>query len=68
MSNLLTPKDVAERLKISVSQVSRLVKGGKISAYRIGGSIKISEEDLNEYLQSRYMKAKFQKPNYSLLK
>jgi excisionase family DNA binding protein len=50
---LLTIKDVAERLKASPSTVYELVSDGKLPCYRIGrngGAIRISEEDLNNYL------------------
>lgn len=49
---LLKPKEVAERLRIHESSVYRLVDDGKIGSYIInGGTIRISEEDLNEYLE-----------------
>jgi len=54
---LLKPKEVAERLRITPSQVYLLVKQGKISAYRVNTAVRVSEDDLDEYLESRRMKA-----------
>jgi excisionase family DNA binding protein len=47
---LMTPKNVAERLAISLSKVYSLIDRGTIGYYRIGGSIRVSEEQLNTYL------------------
>lgn len=47
---LMTPKQVAERLAISLSKVYALIEKGVIGCYRIGGSIRVSEEQLNTYL------------------
>ncbi|PQO47352.1 helix-turn-helix domain-containing protein [Blastopirellula marina] len=52
---LLTIKQVAERLNCAESTVYALVSTGKISGFRIGannGGIRISEEDLQLYLDS----------------
>jgi excisionase family DNA binding protein len=54
---LLKPKEVAERLRIDESSVYKLAKKGKIGSYAVyGNSIRISEEDLEAYLESRRMK------------
>lgn len=50
---MLTVKEVAARLKISVSGVYALIASGKLSAYGLGahgGSLRISEPDLEAYL------------------
>ena len=52
---LLTPREVAERLKVSLSTVYGLVESGKLACYRIGlrrGAVRVSEEDLAAYLES----------------
>lgn len=54
---LLRPKEVAERLAVSDRTIYRLVDEGKIASYRIGGAVRISEEDLEAYLESRKLKA-----------
>jgi excisionase family DNA binding protein len=51
---LLTVRDVAERLAICASLVYDLIAARQIAFHRIGkgrgGSIRISETDLNDYL------------------
>lgn len=48
---LYTVRDVAELLKLSERKVYDIVSSGKLSAYKIGGSIRVSEEDLLAYLE-----------------
>ena len=52
---LLTPSEVAQRLRVSVQTVYGLVQRGLIPAVRIGavgrGVIRVSEEDLRAYLE-----------------
>lgn len=53
--NLLTVKDVAERLSVSSSLIYQLVESGKLSVYRIGngrGAIRFCPEDVQTYLDS----------------
>jgi excisionase family DNA binding protein len=58
MITLLKPKEVAARLRIDESTVYKMAKKGKIGSYAVyGNSIRISEEDLEKYLESRRMKA-----------
>lgn len=54
---LLKPAEVAERLSIDLSGVYRLVKEAKLASYRINSSVRISEDDLNDYLDGRRIKA-----------
>ena len=52
--NVLTVKEVAERLKISISGVYALVACGKLSAYAVGangGNLRVTDEDLLAYLE-----------------
>lgn len=55
MMTLLTIRQVAERLAISRNLCYRLVATGKLRAYRIGGAIRFSEEQVQEYLNSCVM-------------
>lgn len=51
----LTPREVADRLKVSLSTVYGLVESGKLACHRIGlrrGAVRVSEEDLAAYLES----------------
>jgi len=48
---LLTVRQVAEILAISQSKVYELIEGGDLSHHRMGGAIRISEEQIQEYLE-----------------
>jgi excisionase family DNA binding protein len=52
-SRFLTPAEVAEQLRVSSMTVYRLIKSGELRAARIGKSYRISEEDVDAYLQAR---------------
>ena len=54
---LLKPKEVADTLRIDVSSLYRLIREGKISSYRIGSAVRLSQDDLDEYLKTRRLKA-----------
>lgn len=47
---LLTVKETAEKLKISISMVYRLISTGSLPCFEIGSCKRISEEDLGKYL------------------
>ncbi len=51
--DMLDIKDVMERLDLSDSTVRRLVKDGKLRAYRIGVRLKFKEEDVMAYIDSQ---------------
>lgn len=50
---MLDIKEVMERLELSDSTVRRLVKDGKLRAYRIGVKLKFKPEDLDRYIESQ---------------
>ncbi len=50
---MLTPGEVAERLKISVYSVRRWIKKGELPAYRVGRAWRISADDLAQWLSER---------------
>ncbi|MGH7238486.1 MAG: helix-turn-helix domain-containing protein [Candidatus Saccharimonadales bacterium] len=54
---LLTPKQVADKLKVGKSKVYQLAKEGRLACFKIGGSVRFSEEDIDEYLNKHRMKA-----------
>lgn len=56
MITLLKPKEVADRLRVTPAMVYMLVDQGKIGSYRVNSAVRISEEDLEKYLQSRRLK------------
>lgn len=50
---LLTVKDVAERLNVSVSTVYEILQSGLLPCVKVGlrgGAIRVSEDDLNAYI------------------
>lgn len=49
---MLSVKKVAERLGISGAKVYSLIESGKLSHFRFDGSIRVSEEQLKEYIDS----------------
>jgi excisionase family DNA binding protein len=52
---LLKPRDVAQRLNVSLSTVYGLVESGKLACHRIGcrrGAVRVSEQDLDAYVAS----------------
>ena len=50
-TNLLRAIDVAKRLCISRSLAYQLMQQGKIPSVRFGGSVRVRESDLDEYIQ-----------------
>lgn len=50
---MLDIKEVMEQLDLSDSTVRRLVKDGKLRAYRIGVKLKFKEEDVMAYIDSQ---------------
>lgn len=49
---LLTVKQVADRLRLSKSKVYELIDRGHIVPHRFGGSIRITATDLGAYIDS----------------
>lgn len=55
MSKMMTVAEVADALNLSCSAVYELIATKKLSAYLVGarrGSIRVSDEQLDEYLDS----------------
>jgi excisionase family DNA binding protein len=44
--------EVAERLKVKEELVRELIRRGELHAYRIGKAYRITDDDIDEYLQS----------------
>lgn len=49
-SPLLTVQQVARRLGVSQNTVYSLIRTGQINATKLGGSTRVSEEDLGRYV------------------
>lgn len=47
---MLKVRQVADRLSLSESAVRNLIDKGDLSHHRLGGAIRVSEEDLKDYL------------------
>ena len=52
---LLTVKEVADYLRISVSMVYKEISAGRLPHYRLGVRVRISEEGLDAYLRSQHV-------------
>ena len=50
---MLTVKETASNLKISLSMVYRLISTGELPSYAIGGCLRVSETDLLQFLDSK---------------
>lgn len=51
---MMTVREVADRLKCAASTVYQLVETGRLGAFHIGpngGSIRVSEDQLKQYLE-----------------
>jgi len=49
---LLTPQEVADALRVSMTSVYRLVEGRKIRFYRVRGVLRFDARDVQDYLQA----------------
>jgi excisionase family DNA binding protein len=47
---LLTVEETAERLRVSPKTVRRFIDGGVVPALRVGGSIRVDEGELEDWL------------------
>jgi excisionase family DNA binding protein len=52
MSCMLTVYDVAERLQVSPRTVFRLLADGRLKAHRIRRSVRVAEEDFQDFLSA----------------
>jgi excisionase family DNA binding protein len=56
-ARFVTVTEVASLMRVSKMTVYRLIKQGDLPAVRIGRGIRIREEDVHRYLDSRYTEA-----------
>jgi excisionase family DNA binding protein len=49
---LLTVRQVAQRLALDDSTVRRLIQRGKLTGRKLGGCVRVREEDLEAYLEA----------------
>ena len=53
----LTIAEVASVMRVSKMTVYRLVHNGELPAVRVGRSFRVTEDDVNEYLQKSFYSA-----------
>ena len=53
----MTVGEVASVLRVSTMTVYRLINSGDLPAVRIGRSLRLRSEDLDQYLADRFTKA-----------
>lgn len=53
-----TVEEVAERLKVSHMTVYRWIKAGNLGAYKLGGEFRITEGDVERFLEDRRFHAR----------
>lgn len=56
-------EQVAQRLNISRSKVYALVKSGELPHHKMGGAIRVTEDQLVEYLQATERRRKLVGPS-----
>lgn len=49
---MLKISEVAERLNLSPSKVYEIISSGKLIVHKFDGSLRVSEEDLGQYIQA----------------
>jgi excisionase family DNA binding protein len=56
-ARFLTVAEVADLMRVSSMTVYRLIKAGDLRALRVGKSFRINEDDLDQFLGTRYTQA-----------
>lgn len=51
MKIFLSPKEVANMFNVSLSTIYRLMDKREIPFFKIGGAIRLNEDDINQYLE-----------------
>jgi len=57
--NLLTLHEVADVMKVSESTVRRIIREGRLKAYKIGkrGQIRVKKEELERYIEDQIVQS-----------
>ena len=55
MEKFYSPMEVADMLSVTRETVYKLIKQGKLNAYKFGGVVRITEEQLKSALEGRVM-------------
>ena len=62
MNDFLKLDDVAKRLNLSEKTARRYVRSGTIPSFMVGGQYRVSEADLEQFIQSRKFDPKAEAP------
>ncbi len=57
LTRFMTVAEVATLLRVSTMTVYRLIKAGDLAAVRVGKSYRLREDDVDQFLSSRYTQA-----------
>jgi excisionase family DNA binding protein len=57
MEELLTVQEVAKTLRVSKDTVWRLLREKRLTGYRVSGSWRVHQDDLQKYLDSQKQQA-----------
>lgn len=58
MPPLLTPSEVADRLRVSANTVRSLIRSGEIESIRVGRQLRVSEDALSRFITKRTLTAR----------
>jgi len=53
MEKFYTIKEVADNVKVSVSSVKKWIRDGDLKANKIGGTVRIKESDLINFIKEK---------------
>jgi excisionase family DNA binding protein len=56
-ARFLTVAEVASMMRVSTMTVYRLIKAGELPAARVGKSYRLTDEDVDRYLERSYTEA-----------
>lgn len=62
MTAMLLVKDVAARLRLSPAKVYELIEGRKLEHFRFGGAIRVSEAQLQAFIQGCLVAGRGEQP------
>ena len=54
--SLITKKEACDKLKVTLLTINRMIKEGRIEAFKIGGIVRINEASLVEMLRANKIK------------
>ena len=56
-SNLLTPEQVAGILQVHILTIYSYIRAGKLDAIRLGRSYRVTQRDLEQFIESNRIKS-----------